>query len=762
MFSFASLDGSSFLGQWFSGRGAQRRRATGRSQGVAGEIASLEARRMLTGTTFASFTAGVLTLTSPDNLTQAGVLAGANNNVIVLTGGVLGTVTVSSGGAGEIFMGLLSVYNGVTKINVIANDGNDSVTLTNVKITGLVTVSGGDGDNVVTGAGGSLGSLTVTNLDGIDQTNYSNATVAGAVTISNGDGPSEVLLTTMTCGSVQVTNLEGGDVVGFNGAVAVTGTTVINNGLGSSGVVFDGGTILLGGLTITNGAGYNHEAFLGFVSAKAITITNGNGLSTTRLTSSGTIVGAVSITNAEGYDVFEIGDLLSGTGTVNITGNLTIANKGGGSSNRLKGTVTGFVWVTGLAGDDYVHALQNLNVTGTTTLNFGTGDSGADFQSSGTLNFGGTLSITSTDGVDFFKINSPNPIALKSVTLNRGNGNTTTELRGTITGNLSITSLVGNDEILAPSSLKVTGTSTLNLGNGNSTVNFQSTGTLNFGGALSITSADGNDVFQIKSPNPILLKAVAINWGLGNSSVDIDGTTITMDALSIIGNFGNHEVTFKGTSLTTKTVTLNFKGYTDIQGHATSMAINGNLSLTIIGDSNTVIYTPLNVTGTTTASLGTGHDAVVFYAGGTLTGAVSITGNSGPDRLELTGMTVMGNVTANLGTGNDFVSVDNSVFKETVGLTLGAGTDHVAVEQQNLGTETKFEKAVTINADAGADIIEVGRSGDANDFARFLLGLTVNGGLGIDQVFSKNIAQGGTRFNVFGSTPLLTSFNVIL
>ena len=122
----------------------------------------------------------------------------------------------------------------------------------------------------------------------------------------------------------------------------------------------------------------------------------------------------------------------------------------------------------------------------------------------------------------------------------------------------------------------------------------------------------------------------------------------------------------------------------------------------------------------------------------------------------------MGNLTANLGTGPDFVSVDNSVFKGTVGLTLGAGTDHVAVEQLNLGTETKFEKAVTINADAGADIIEVGRSGDANDFARFLLGLTVNGGLGIDQVFSKNIAQGGTRFNVFGSTPLLTSFNVIL
>ena len=663
---------SLFLGQWFSGRAAQRRRGTkALPLGAVSEIASLEARRMLAGTTAVTFAAGTLTLTSVDDFTQAGVVAGKNNNVIVLTGTGAGIVTVS--GAGETFSGAgAGLFNGVTKITVTAKDGNDTVTFTNVSITGLATVLGGDGNNTLTGTGGSLGSLTVTNGDGFDTTNYNTATVLGAVTITNGEGSSASTFATVTLGSLKVTNLDGSDLFILNGVNTISGTTQFNNGLGNSSLSFNGsGTTLNGALTIINGDGNDHLAQLGLTSAKAITITNGNGKGRTLITS-GTIVGAVSITNGEGEDLFQ----MSNNSAVSLTGNLTVNNKSGGSTNLLKGTVTGSV---------------------------------------------------------------------------------------------SITSLAGNDVVTAPGSLAVTGTTTLNLGNGNSKVDFQSTGTLNFGGALSITSSDGDDEFKIKSPSAYTMKAVTINWGLGDSETVIDGTTIAMDALSITGNFGDHEVKFKGISLTTKNVTLNFKGRNtsaQVQGIAIGMNINGNLSVTIGNGNNTgngVIFdAPLNVTGTTTATFGTGDESLFLTGGGTLTGNVTVTGNGGGDTLALRGMTLVGNLSANLGTGDDFVGIDNSVLQGTVVLTLGAGADLVDIEQRDLGTLTRFEKAVTINADAGVDLINVGIAADNNDFAQFVASLTVNGGLGIDQAFFKNAGQGGTRFNLFGIIPVFNSIEVQL
>jgi hypothetical protein len=337
-------------------------------------------------------------------------------------------------------------------------------------------------------------------------------------------------------------------------------------------------------------------------------------------------------------------------------------------------------------------------------------------------------------------------------------------LRGTITGNLSITSAAGNDDVLVPSSLTVTGTSTFKFGNGKSTMNFQSSGTLNFGGAMSITSGDGDDQFLINSPNAMALKAITINWGLGDSLTEFNGTTVTMEALSITGNFGDHKVHFLGSSVSTKNVTLNFKGRDNqiqVDGDATNMTITGNLSIAVSNGTSVFGFDhPLNVTGTTTATLGSGDDSLLFTGGGTLTGGVSVTGNAGKDTVSLTGMTVAGNLTANLGTGNDQVNIDNSILKGTVTLTLGAGADQVNIEQQNVGTETRFEKAVTINADAGADLIKVGLDADANDFARFLLGFTINGGIGLDEARYKNGAQGGTRNNVFSVAPALNSVEV--
>ena len=620
---------------------------------------SLEHRTLLAGTVNVAFLNGALTLTALDDLTQAGVLGLKNDNVIVLTSSAPGVVTLS--GVGETFaLAGTGPFNGVTSIKLDLKEGNDSVTLSAINVSGALTVLGGEGNTSVAG-GGALASVTVTNGDGNDTLTLTGLTVTGAVTVTNGEGNSSTNLTGANFGSLRVTNLDGFDTYTVVNST-VTGTTSINNGLGGSTVSWVGGA-LNNSFSLTNGDGANTTT-LAPTSAKAITILNGNGGSTTTL--AGSIVGAVSVTNGEGRDSFSYG------GTSSLTGNLTINNKGGGS---------------------------------------------------------------------------------------------TTTLGRTITGNVSVTGLSGKDEVLAPQNLTITGTTTLSLGNGDNSVNLQSAVTLVLGGRLSVTGGDGNDEFKIKSPNPILLKGVAINWGLGDSQVEFDGN-ITMDDLSIAAQNGEHQVDFKGASLTTKGVTINFTGGshpTQIRGLATSMTVNGNLLITSAnGVDNIDFGQALSVTGTTTVTLGGGGSNVLFRGSGTLTGKATITGNTGNDSLTIQGMTLTGGLAANPGSGQDLVAIDNSVFKGTVILTLGSGADQVNIEQLNLGTETRFEKAFTVNGDGGADIVNIGRDSDPNDFARFFDAVAINGGTGIDRLFFRNLAQDGLKSNLFGIVPAIATFEVVL
>ncbi len=679
MFCFPSLNLSSFLGQWYQGRSVRRSRTSGGAQRVVAEITTLEARRLLAGTTAVTFAAGVLTLTCVDDLTQDGILDGMNDNVIELVGGAVGQVSLVAGD--EVYTGVAGPFAGVTKINIIGKEGDDSVQLTNVNITGAVTVNGGNGNNSVQGDGGSLGSLSITNLDGFDDTEYRNATIVGAVTISNGDGGlveefeeensdgSVLLLGTMTIGILSVTSLEGYDSVSIEGNTTINGATTIKTGVGGSDFVGGGEGTLKGALTITNGDGSDY-AELRFVSTKAITITNGDGGSSTLLSTSSPIIGNVSIANLDGNDEFHMGE-----GATNITGNLTISNGNGGSTTDLFTNITGNLSVSGLAGHDAVTASEDLRVTGTTTFSFGTGDSEVILDNSGNA------------------------------------------------------------------------------------------GTLNIGGALTVTSKDGDDTFMISSSKAIALKAVTINSGLGDSSADFSSfVSIAMDAVSLTGSSGDHYVTFAGPAVATNNVTLNFKGDAYVYGSADLMTINGNLAATLSSSNSSSLFfiDTLNVTGTTTVKLGAGDDFVGFIGGGTLTGAVTITGNAGSDDLSMVGMTVVGNLSSDLGTGDDFVSVDNSIFKGTVTLTLGAGDDRVNVEQQDIGIETRFEKAVKVTGGAGRDHVSVGLAGDQDDFARFLSTVTVDGGLGIDKLFALPIAIGGTRSNIFTSLPALVGFEVKL
>ena len=84
-------------------------------------------------------------------------------------------------------------------------------------------------------------------------------------------------------------------------------------------------------------------------------------------------------------------------------------------------------------------------------------------------------------------------------------------------------------------SFAVTGTMTINAGNGGSTVILLSNNN-SVGGALTITSAQGNDIVSFAG-STASLHNVSINQGNGSGSVSIQATTntITGNLLALLG-----------------------------------------------------------------------------------------------------------------------------------------------------------------------------------------------------------------------------------
>ena len=250
----------------------------------------------------------------------------------------------------------------------------------------------------------------------------------------------------------------------------------------------------------------------------AVTILGGEGDTSV---AGGGAPGSLIVTNGDGNDTFNLAGLT-------VTGAVTISNGVGNTSTSLTGANFGSLKITNTDGLD-TYTVVNSKVTGTTAIGNRLGGTTVAWTG-GAL--GHSFSLTNGDGTNTTTLA---PTSAKAITILNGNGGTTTTLAGaiagvlsvtngggstttlgrTITGNVWWTGLAGKDEFLAPQSLAVTGTTTLSLGNGDNSVNLQSAGTLVLGGKLSVTGGDGNDEFKIKSPNPILLKGVAINWGPG-------------------------------------------------------------------------------------------------------------------------------------------------------------------------------------------------------------------------------------------------------
>jgi hypothetical protein len=224
-------------------------------------------------------------------------------------------------------------------------DGNNSVTLNNLRLAGNVRITGGTGDDSVT--------VTSTHIGGALQTSLGthNGSAGNVVTIGN---------FTSIFGATQITGGAGKDVVNTSN-VSLVGVARISLGAGEN-ILTTGGTNFESGLAYTGLAGPDNISLGGGAVRGALSISPGDGNNTATL----------NAVHVHGKTTFKGGHVGSDSFFIeNVTilnGTLTM-NAGNGSNLlvvRNFSNATGFVYNGGADSDTVV-----LEQTGSAPSDFG-------------------------------------------------------------------------------------------------------------------------------------------------------------------------------------------------------------------------------------------------------------------------------------------------------------------------------------------------------------------------------------------------------
>jgi len=436
----------------------------------------------------------------------------------VLEGRVVPAGTLNTTFAG----GLLTV----TALDDLVNNANNqqNITLTGAGAGNFTLTPNGGETFTGAGAGPFMGVTDIRFNMGLgnDIVSVVAANLSGTMTVMGGDGNNSLLIgPTNNFGNVSVVNGDGNDVLQLsNGINNITANLTINNGVGDSttllGNLAADRTTIGGNLTITNGAGFDVLNVSGefFNVVGALTIANGNGGSNTNIDAAGGVApvnevgGAISITNGAGVDAIQFGGAAGTVALHNVAINNGVGSATGASTVAFSAggvTVTGNLSVVSGDGmDSFSIGSSSFSVTGNLSINHGNGGAGPSGIAIGaaatsTTSIGGTLAIAAALGSDAVVFDG-NTVNVHAVSINQGNGDNVVRFDGaanTVTGNLSITNADGADlfEVTADS-FDVTGNMTIVNGNGVSTTVIDAANTNSIGGMLSITNGDGADSFS--------------------------------------------------------------------------------------------------------------------------------------------------------------------------------------------------------------------------------------------------------------------------
>ena len=648
--------------------------------------------------------AGNISLNSGGNNTDL-ILAGSDT--VTLTGG--GTVTLGNGSENNR---IYSQSNG-TLINQETIQGVGQIGVGLTTITNQATIDA----NVAGVLYISPGSGGVTNTGTLEATNGSRLDLAGGYTNTGG--------TIKASGSNSVVTLDnnasitGGTLTDTSGGVIESLNSATLNGLtistGSTYADPDNtstvlqGTIRNNGNIALNSGGNNTNLILsgnGTVTLTGTgTVTMGNGSENNRIysASNGTLINQETIQGIGQIGVGQTTITNSGTINANIAGVLTVSPGAGGVAN------TGTMEATNGSRLDLVGGYTN---TGGIISASGTSSLVTLDQASIT---GGTL--TSAGGGTIESVNSA---TLNGVTLSTGSSyavpdNTNTILQGTITnkGNIALNSGGNNTDLIMSGNRTVTltGTGTVTMGNGseNNRIYSQSNGTL-------VNKQTIQGVGQI---------------GVGQTTITNNGTINANVAGVLTINPGAGGVTNTGTLEATNGSTLTLYNGTFTNTGATIEALNATTA-------STVVLNAASINGGTLTTTGNG---VINDTGGSLLNGVTVSTGSNviiPDNNATSWegtITNNGTILDNSGGNNTDIHISGAVTLTGTGtLVFGNngnnnrlyapnGTDTFTIKESIQGTGqlgvglTKMINSKIINADnaGGTLTVQPNSAGFANN-----------------------------------------------
>ncbi len=711
---------------------------------------------MLSVTTAGIAATGTLTL----NAGGTGNIA--FNNTAIISGA--GGVTVNSAGTGGVFFSNVNTYTGATSINkgyLTAASGTlpdaSAVVLANVS-GAILNLSGNETIGSLTGGGTTGGNVTL---------NYANILTIGA------DNTSPAAYAGVISGTGSLVK-SGTGTLTLSGASTYTGTTTINAGTLSAGVISGvissnlgnaTSAIVLGSLTTAGTLAYAGAA-VNF--SRGFTVSAGGGgltnATANALTVSGAIANAGPFTlSANGSGGISVSSVISGAGSLIVnnagTGEVTLsgANTYTGTTTINAGTVNASSIVVAADASNLGNATTPvvLGGAGSTTAILSYTGAAATFSRGLTVNSGGTNSsflvnttanaLTVSGGITvaggmYFSLNnnSTGGIAVSGVISGAGsvvaNGSGVVTLSGANTYS-GLTQVYGGT--LSASSI-VVATSASNLGNATSAVGL-------YGGNLSYTGAAATFTrgFALSNGGGSVINTTSnlltISGGIGS------GGQITLNAAStggitvsgVISGTTNVSVSNSGsgTGVVTLSAANTYTGTTTVNASTLILAYSGTSPASLAGNISVASGGMLQLGaassgGLTVSGVISGAGNVVVNSTGT--GVVTLSGAN-----TYTGTTTISAGTVSVGTiavSGGASSLGNATSVVTLGSVTMSGTITYT------GATDTFTRGFTVNAGGGgltnttANLLTV--STGITNAGPFTLSATSSGGVLVSNVIS--------------------------
>jgi MBG domain (YGX type)/Right handed beta helix region/PKD domain/Matrixin len=656
---------------------------------------------------------------------------GSDAGLLTNNGTVTGTVTFGGGSDADSFMNSLSGTVG----SIVFTGGSDAGTLTNDgTVTGSIMYTGGSDAGTLTNDGMVFGSITYTG--GSDTSLLTNdGTVAGSISFTGGSDAG--LLTNNGAVTGTVTFGGGSDADSFMnsvgasvGSISFTGGAdaglLTNDGMVTGSVTYKGGSdagsllnngTIIGSVTYNGGSDADSFSNLGTI-VGGVTYIGGSDAGT--FMNGGTVTGTVTYTSGADSDSF------TNTGTLG-----TVLYTGGSDASTLLNTGA-FGTITYVGGSD-ADTLTNTGTVGAGTIDF-LGDSGVDnlvnlgtlagvvytggSDSDTLLNPGtvtGTIVFNGDSGADLLENGATVngvlvPGTVGSITFNAGSDTDLLLNPGVVTGAIVFNGDTGADELLNTLGSSV-GSITFNGGSDTNLLVNEATGVgsivFNAGGDANVLNNDGSGFgtisfkgdggtdYLVNTGSALGGSTSTITFNGGADTGTLINTGSGLGSITFNGDEGSSTLINEGSNIGLITFGAGADGgsFLNAGDSVATITFTGGADANVFGNDGSMVGT-INYNGDEGSGffLNNGSVATINYAAGSDTDILINNGMVGTSN----GGTTTGGINFSGDTGAD--GLLNTANGTINGLVFTGGSDTDQLENQG----TLFSASLNFQGDKGA------------------------------------------------------------